>query len=146
MHVASSPSQASGKVSGRVLLVDDDDDFLDLLGQALREDGHAVTVGRSGAELVQHVTASMNGNPRFDLVLSDIRMPGGTGLQALRTLRQFAALPPVLLMTAFGSEDTHDTAACLGAVGVIDKPFDIDDLRVIVLYLVQSGRAGALPS
>jgi DNA-binding response OmpR family regulator len=72
----------------------------------------------------------------FDLVISDIRMPNITGLDVLRAKSYGGELPPVILITAFGDEWTHDKAKYLGAIDVIDKPFDIrafiDRVREIV--------------
>ena len=123
-----------------VLIADDDDDFLELLGDALQAEGHRVTRAHNGCELVDQVMASLRqpvAGERFSLVLSDIKMPGGTGLQALKSLRREKDAPPILLMTAFGSQHTHDAAMQLGAVGVIDKPFDIEDFCLVVANLAE---------
>jgi len=55
-------------------------------------------------------------------------MPGLTGLEVLDGLHQCKDLPPIILVTAFGDEQTHRLAESFGAVAVFDKPFDIDDL------------------
>jgi DNA-binding response OmpR family regulator len=119
-----------------VLIVDDDADFSSLLAESLRDDGCCVVTARSGRELVEYVRASQSSPAAVhpaDLIVSDVRMPDGSGLDALEALERRT---PVLLMTAFGSEATHLTARVLGAAGVLDKPFDLDDFRTIVLNLV----------
>ena len=63
-------------------------------------------------------------------------MPGFTGLEVLAGLRDANWHTPILLITAYGSDETYEEAARLGASGVFDKPFDIDDLRTAVLNLV----------
>jgi two-component system nitrogen regulation response regulator GlnG len=127
-----------------VLIVDDDDDFSSLLAESLRDDGCCVVTARSGRELVEYVRASQS-SPAVvhpaDLIVSDVRMPDGSGLVALEALAEDERQTPVLLMTAFGSDATHATARELGAAGVLDKPFDLDDFRMIVLNLVGHGKA-----
>jgi DNA-binding response OmpR family regulator len=64
----------------------------------------------------------------FDLIISDIRMPGVNGLSVLEGLREFKGVPPIILITAFGDEQTHADAERLGAAAVINKPFEITEL------------------
>jgi DNA-binding NtrC family response regulator len=116
-----------------------------MLAQALADDGHRVVVGSNGDDLVAYITRSLSCSfDLVDLVVSDIRMPGCSGLVALERLERSKGVPPVLLMTAFGDDDVHNVAARLGAVGVIDKPFDVDDFRTVVLNLVDRGQQGQL--
>ena len=64
-----------------------------------------------------------------DLVISDIRMPGKSGLEVLDSLRDQECLPAVILMTAFGCEVTRAEATRLGARAVLSKPFGLGELR-----------------
>lgn len=59
-------------------------------------------------------------------------LPGWVGLEALARVCRRAGAPPVILLTAFGDEATHHRALEIGVLVLIDKPFDIDDLRVAV--------------
>jgi DNA-binding response OmpR family regulator len=70
-----------------------------------------------------------------DLVISDIRMPVCSGLEILEGLRQAHRKIPVILMTAFGDDETRATANRLGAV-LLDKPFALEDLREAVRALL----------
>ena len=64
----------------------------------------------------------------FDLIISDIRMPGITGIEVLEGLHAHENCPPMILITAFGDKETHAQAHRLGAAAIFDKPFDIEDL------------------
>jgi DNA-binding response OmpR family regulator len=64
----------------------------------------------------------------FDLVLSDLRMPGWPGMEALAKVSRNPGMPPFILFTAFADEDTHKRALEIGALTLLDKPFDIDYL------------------
>lgn len=63
-----------------------------------------------------------------DMIISDIRMPGWSGIYVLASLRHSDWSMPVILITAFGDEETHAQAKRLGAASLLDKPFDIEEL------------------
>jgi DNA-binding response OmpR family regulator len=114
----------------RILLAEDDEDFRSLLAQAFRAKGYQVTESVDGPDLVSKLgTYVLFGPPAdFDLVVSDIRMPGATALEILEAMRECEGVPPVILITAFPSSDTHHTAMRLGVAAVIEKPFEIEEL------------------
>ncbi len=113
----------------RVLLVEDERGMRELLAMMLRRDGYGVVEARDGAEFLEHMRATAeSGEPASDLVISDIRLPVLSGLEALAVLRRAGYRTPVILLTAFGDEQTHAEARELGAT-VFDKPFPLDDLR-----------------
>jgi DNA-binding response OmpR family regulator len=132
--------QRTGVVHGerpRILLAEDDDDMRSLVAAALREDGHdVVEVGDGGRLLVCLARAYGAETVGYDLLVSDVRMPVCTGLQILESLRLARWPTPVILMTAFGDEQTRAQAEGLGAV-MFMKPFDMDDLRTAVLNLLR---------
>jgi DNA-binding response OmpR family regulator len=125
----------------RVLLAEDDRELRGLLALTLREDGYEVKEAADGAELLEALSEAGEG-ATFDLVITDIRMPRHTGIDVLSRLRWTDGELPVILITAFGEERTHQLAERLGAAAVFDKPFDLDDLRVAVTHtLFARGRA-----
>jgi DNA-binding response OmpR family regulator len=65
---------------------------------------------------------------RFDLIISDIRMPGIFGLSVVEGGAEYRDFPPTILITAFGDEETHAKAQRFGVAAVIDKPFDMNVL------------------
>ena len=104
-----------------------------LVVDALRKDGHEVVEASDGRQLLIQVTAATKPpGPQFDAVISDIRMPVCSGLAIVEVLRKAHWPVPVILMTAFGDEETKTRAAELGAV-LLHKPFAIADLRAAVL-------------
>ena len=68
------------------------------------------------------------GSHSYAVVISDIRMPGFSGLDVLKHLRTADAHAPVVLITAFPTDETRRRAQELGAVALLDKPFDLEDL------------------
>jgi len=123
-----------------VLLAEDDDEMRSLIARKLRRAGYDVIEVRSGAQLAELVedggTVSLRPDGRpVALIVSDIRMPGFTGLEVLSMLRGTDWTVPVILITAFGDRDTHVEAMRLGAV-LLDKPLDLDELVFAARRLV----------
>jgi len=108
-----------------VALAEDDDALRLLLATTLRRAGYRVREFSSGSQLLRTLAP-----PALcvDLVISDIRMPGASGLEVLAKLHREDKTVPVVLMTAFGDHSTHERALELGAAALIDKPFELDEL------------------
>jgi len=125
---------------GRLLLAEDDPDFRYLLASALRAAAHEVVEVSNGVDLLDVLGGSLileDGIGNFDLVLSDVQMPGWTGLDALASLGHGPPLPPVIVITAFGDDDLRRRAKRAGAVAFFSKPLDIDDLCIFVREFLQ---------
>jgi len=133
-------SSVTGKC--RVLLAEDDDEMRALLAWWLSKYGFDVTECDHGIDLINRIDPL--GVPiephKFDLIISDIRMPGITGLDVLEDVRLCETeCPPVIFITAFGDRDTHQQAHRLGAAAIFDKPFDFNKLLAKAHELVNSG-------
>jgi two-component system, response regulator, stage 0 sporulation protein F len=119
----------------RVLLAEDDDALREMLASSLRLDGHEVVEARDGRELVGRTGPGPEGAGSYDLIVSDVMMPGANGIMALSRLAEDASAPPVVMITAFGDDELHAWARSIGAVATFDKPFDVDDLCTLALNL-----------
>lgn len=122
-----------------ILVAEDDPDMRSLIASCLEQDGCEVLKVADGQELLALLEALRDDRLDFgpvDLVISDVRMPGCTGLQALEALRRIDSATPVVLITAFGGPEVHAEAHRLGAI-LFDKPFDLDDLRTVVHNFAQ---------
>jgi DNA-binding response OmpR family regulator len=121
--------------SRRVLIAEDDDEMRRLVAEALRKDGYEVLEAADAQQLLAELVRSdlWTGNRRgaIDLILTDIRMPGCSGLDIMEILREAEWQTPMILMTAFGDRETRSRAEGLGAV-LLDKPFRIDVLLATV--------------
>lgn len=111
-----------------------------MLARALISEGHEVLEAREGNELLSLLGrwGLSGGGGEPDLIISDIRMPGRSGLDVLRSIREVRWSRPVIMITAFGDEQIHAEARELDAE-VFDKPFDIDDLLRAVRALLAPG-------
>ena len=114
-----------------VYVVEDDADLRSAVATCLRSEGYQVLEARDGAQLLGHW-------PRFstdcgplaavDVVVTDQRMPGATGLELLADIRHTDWATPVILMSAFVDEEMRVKARRLGAAAVLSKPFNTEDL------------------
>jgi two-component system response regulator HydG len=107
----------------RILIVDDDQRMSRTLSDILSLAGHKVVDAISGEEALDKIATQ-----EFDCVLIDVRMPGMNGVEFHRQLHQTQPGLPVILMTAFASEEIVQQGLDEGAVGVLDKPIDINHL------------------
>src|SRR3984893_15602585 len=112
----------------RILIVEDKDSLRTALEEMLKAEGLAVTGVGSGSQAVER----LRGGERFDLVLTDWRLPGAAGTRVLDAALALDSTLPVLVMTAYGSIETAVEAMKHGAGDFITKPVDPDLLRLLV--------------
>src|SRR5450432_2548156 len=115
----------------RILIVDDDPGQRSLLETFLRSQGFETVLADSGKLALETLRAG-----KFDMMISDVRMPGLTGLETLRLARKEHATLPVLLVTAF--TDVRDAVAAMrdGAVNYLAKPIGLDELLSNVRHAI----------
>lgn len=131
----------AGRKPVSILLAEDDREMRRMLNRILTHEGYTVDACKDGMQLLEHLESfSEKPNRRYDLIVSDIRMPGFTGLEILDFVHENGDLPPVLLITAFGDERTHAQAEQSGAAAVLDKPFDIDEFSQTVSTILRENR------
>jgi len=137
MHAMNQPSDQSThadsqRKTSRVLIVEDDAEMRNMLAESLREEGYLVDVFPDGIHLLNTYLCEAGDSSRlkkWDVIISDIRMPGLSGLTILAGLRVSGRhLPPTIIITAFGDEETHAEARRIGIAAVFDKPFEVDVL------------------
>ena len=115
------------KAPARILVVDDELSMQEFLEIFFRSEGfEAVTAGDVESALLQLES------DEFDVVITDIQMPGGSGLDLLTAAQKLAPETVVIMMTAFASTETAIAAMKQGAYDYITKPFKVDEIRVVV--------------
>jgi DNA-binding NtrC family response regulator len=110
-----------------LLLVEDKNELRAMLRKALERAGYTVDEAADGPAAIQKVRAR-----RYLLVITDLKMPGASGLDVLRETKQADATIPVILLTAFGSVEEAVTAMKEGAFDFLQKPVDLDHLKLLV--------------
>lgn len=113
-----------------ILLVEDESTIRLSVGEALREQGHRVVEAKDGEEGMRRIAEE-----RYDLVLTDVRMPKVDGMQLFRHVRQAAPLTDIILMTAYGDVEGAVEALKGGAADYLTKPVELDELVLRVQRL-----------
>ena len=119
----------------KILIIDDEAHLCWALEKGLRQEGYQVitaTGGKEGLELIQNETPS--------LVILDLKMPEMDGLDVLVKAKELIPKLPVIMITAHGSIDTAIEAMKLGAIDYITKPFDLDELKLVVKQALKVNR------
>jgi DNA-binding NtrC family response regulator len=115
-----------------LLLVEDKNELRAMLRKALERAGYAVEEAPDGAAAIQKIRAR-----RYLLVITDLKLPGASGLEVLRATKSADATIPVLVLTAFGSVEEAVTAMKDGAFDFLQKPVDLDHLKLLVQRAAQ---------
>jgi len=121
----------------RILIVDDEEVLVYLLRQALLSrwpDGR-VDTAYSGEEGLSHLAVNA-----YDLIITDYRMPGFSGLELIKGVRYLDPRTPIVLMTAYGSEELGREADGLGVAHYFKKPFDMDEVLSVVEQLIPGSK------
>jgi CheY-like chemotaxis protein len=129
--------ERDGVVRRRVLLAEDDADLRWLLSEALQREGHDVVEVSSGFGLEGAIRDSLsrcesNRAPDIDLIVTDVRMPGRSGLDVLSWLQQTHNPIPSVVVSAFCSPEVRKRAEQLGVRAVVEKPLGLARLRELL--------------
>lgn len=119
------PQQETSKAS--ILVVDDEESIRELLEIMLKREGYAVTVAASADAALKIL-----GKQRFDIVITDIAMPGISGIELLSKVKQGAHDTAVIVITAHGSTESAVEAMKLGAADYLTKPFQMEEMNLTV--------------
>ncbi|MCI0568234.1 MAG: sigma-54 dependent transcriptional regulator [Acidobacteria bacterium] len=118
-----------------ILIAEDEGTLREGLSQAFSESGFKVVQAASGREAIEKMERQV-----FDLVVTDMKMPGGDGMDVLRRARNANEDTPVIIMTAFGTVEGAVEAIKQGAYDYIQKPFSIDELEVKIQRALEHRR------
>ena len=111
----------------RILVVDDEPSMREMLGIMLRKEGFEVLLTESRAQ-----AAAVLAKGAVEMVITDVKLPDGDGIEILRHVKAAAPETVVVVMTAYGSTQTAVAALKLGAHDYLVKPFDVEELKVVV--------------
>ncbi len=118
-----------------ILVVEDKESMAAMLKETLETEGYRVIPARDAAKGVRYLKEG-----RIDLVLTDLKLPDGSGIDILKVSKEENNLAPVIVMTAFGSVEAAVAAMKEGAFDFISKPFDTDHLLILIQRALENQR------
>ncbi|OPX39652.1 MAG: sigma-54-dependent Fis family transcriptional regulator [Desulfobacteraceae bacterium 4484_190.3] len=122
----------------KILVVDDEPSMRIALSESLKSCGYKVETSESGADALAKFQEG-----KFEVVITDMRMPGMGGMEVLRGIKKISSGTPVIVITAYGTVNTAVEAMKEGAADFIMKPFSVDHLESLVKKVVaEKGRKG----
>lgn len=111
----------------KILVVEDEKNMREILKILLEGEGYDISAAKDAAEGINLLDREI-----FDLIITDVRMPGGNGLQILEKAQEISPETLVIIITAFGTIESAIEAMKHGAYDYIHKPFKIDEIRLVV--------------
>jgi two-component system response regulator PilR (NtrC family) len=115
----------------RILVVDDEPSMREMLGIMLRKEGFEVLAAESRSQ-----AATILGQGPVEMIITDVRLPDGDGLEILRHVKAASPETVVIVMTAFGSHEMNVAAMRLGADAYLTKPFDVEELKLVARRVI----------
>jgi len=123
------------KAKGNILIVEDEKSMREVLRMLLEGEHYEVTTAADGLEGLSCIEKDI-----YDLVITDMKMPKADGLAVLGKVKELSPETIVIMITAFGTTETAIEAMKLGAYDYISKPFNIDEIRLIVRKALEKKR------
>ncbi len=111
-----------------ILVVDDESRMLDTIQFILQSNGYRAVTARGGEEALERLAGWRAEGGRVDLILTDIQMPGPTGLELIELFRKAGEQAPVLVMTGYNDRETTRRLRERGIEHFLDKPFEEEEL------------------
>jgi len=125
--------EAVGKV--RILVVDDEEIVCDMLFDALSQAGYTVKTAKDGSDAIAQIE-----NEPFEIVITDLKMPGMSGMELLQRVQKINPDICVLIITAYSTIESAVGAMKQGAYDYICKPFELEEMKVVVEKAVERQR------
>ena len=122
-------------IQANILLIEDDRSTASALQKVLQDEGYSVELTRRGDEGLQQARQA-----QCDLVITDLKLPGLSGMELIAQLHAAKPKLPIIMMTAHGTTETAIEAMKLGACDYLVKPFEADELLDLAASAVASSR------
>lgn len=116
----------------KILLVDDEKNILKVMSASLKKEGYEVETSRSGEEAVGKI-----GTDRYNLVITDYKLPGLNGLDLLQEIKGKYPDMPVIILTAYGTIEKAVEAMKKGASNYLTKPLNLEELTLVVRDVIE---------
>jgi len=129
--------------TAQILIIEDDEEMRSLLKELLEDEGFETQCASNGADALREIVKKP-----FDLIVTDIEMPGLTGLDILPEMKRLRPEASIIVMTSFASEEVYRRSLEKGAGGYLEKPIHIEKLKALIheMLSAKQGMRGARAS
>ena len=124
---------AENNKTPQILIVEDDEEMRSLLKEFLEEEGFETECARNGSDALREIVKKP-----FDLIVTDIEMPGLTGLDILPEMKKLRPGASIIVMTSFANEEVCRRSLEKGASGYLEKPIHIKKLKALIYELLST--------
>jgi DNA-binding response OmpR family regulator len=121
--------------TAHILIIEDDAEMRALLKEVLEEEGFETECASNGSDALREIVKKP-----FDLIVTDIEMPGLTGLDILPEMKKLRPEASIIVMTSFASEEVHRRSLEKGASGYLEKPIHIKKLKALIHEMLSEKR------
>ncbi len=115
-----------------ILVVDDEEGLRDALSKIFEDEGYTVCCAEDGEQALEMLQRT-----HIDLILTDMRMPGMSGIDLLKKVREVHENLGVIILTGYGEIESYIEAMSFGAMEYVSKPFKVNELKFIVNKILQ---------
>ena len=119
----------------KILIIDDEKGIVDFLSVVFKKEGYAVSTSHSAERALEQLDQES-----FDIMLSDVKLPGLNGMELMKRAQMKRPGLPIVMITAYGTIKQAVEAMKKGAMDYVVKPFDVEELKIIVSNAVERGR------
>ncbi len=119
----------------RIHIIDDEPVIQDIIKRLLKDDGYEIEVSSTHSEAVEK-----HKKRDYDLILLDLMIPGSSGISIFKDILKYQNSPNVIVLTAYGDMKTREQAFSLGAIEYLTKPFDNEELYLLIKKTLEGGK------
>jgi CheY-like chemotaxis protein len=123
----------NGATMFRIMVIEDDKEMRSLLKDFFEEEGFETDSVSNGVDALRKLAKG-----RFDLIITDIRMPGLSGLDILARIKKLQPETSIIVITAFGSEQVYRRSLERGATAYLEKPIHMNKLRTLIHEMISN--------
>lgn len=140
------PREFAARAVSRVLVIDDEPHVLAVARAVLEAHGFEAVIARSGEDALEKLRSATEEGVRFTVAILDLTMPGGaSGFEALEWIREFDPKLPVIACSGYFQEDVKDLCQAIGFVDVLHKPFNLENLCLVVRRAMHDAATSDVP-
>jgi len=120
----------------RILIADDEIELINSMAFTLKRKGFEISKATNGLSAFEQISETCKNNNPFDLIITDIQMPGLSGIELIKKIREAKITTPILVITGFESSKLKKNILQIGCSNYLEKPFNLNDFTERISILI----------